>query len=159
MVRSKLHISDLIDSKVNLFLLLNWRIWFGNEKFHVWTGSDKKKSSGRRFYCSQCFGIERYTFHLRAMQIETKENFNLRKKSTPTGLVCQTSMAAVLSCWQINMADWRHANCCFMIHKSLTTTVVQKVRLSKSTLSPDEDLQCAVETSWSISKWQSWNKR
>ena len=32
-----------------------------------------------------------------------------------------------------------------MIHKSLTTTVVQKVRLSKSTLSPDEDLQCAVE--------------
>ena len=43
-------------------------------------GLTKKKSSGRRFYCSQCFGIERYTFHLRAMQIETKENFNLRKK-------------------------------------------------------------------------------
>ena len=33
------------------------------------------------------------------------------------------------------------------------------VRLSKSTLSPDEDLQCAVETSRSISKWQSWDKR
>ena len=37
--------------------------------------------------------------------------------------------------------------------------VVQIVRLSKSTLSPDEDLQCAVETSWSISKWQSWDNR
>ena len=63
-------------------------------------GLTKKKSSGRRFYCSQCFGTERYTFHLRAMQIETKENFNLKKKSTPTGLVCQT-----ISCWQINIAD------------------------------------------------------
>ena len=47
----------------------------------------------------------------------------------------------------------------FVIHQSLTTTVVQIVRLSKSTLSPDEDLQCAVETSRSISKWQSWDKR
>ena len=33
-----------------------------------------------------------------------------------------------------------------MIHQSLTTTVVQIVRLSKLTLSPDEDLQCAVES-------------
>ena len=44
----------------------------------------------------------------------------------------------------------------FVIHQSLTTTVVQIVWLSKSTLSPDEDLQCAVETSRSISLWQSW---
>ena len=33
----------------------------------------------------------------------------------------------------------------FVIHQSLTTTKVQIVRLSKATLSPDEDLQCAVE--------------
>ena len=44
----------------------------------------------------------------------------------------------------------------FVIHQSLTTTVVQIVWLSKSTLSPDGDLQCAVETSRSISLWQSW---
>ena len=37
-------------------------------------------------------------------------------------------------------------------------TVVQIVWLSKSILSPDEDLQCAVETSRSISKWQPWDK-
>ena len=42
----------------------------------------------------------------------------------------------------------------FVIHQSLTTTVVQIVRLSKLSLSPEEDLQCAVETSRSISKWQ-----
>ena len=47
----------------------------------------------------------------------------------------------------------------FVIHQSLTTTVVQIVWLSKSTLSPDEDLKCAVETSRSISKWQSWDKQ
>ena len=48
----------------------------------------------------------------------------------------------------------------FVIHQSLTTTVVQIVLLSKSTLLPDEDLQCAVETSWyKISKWKSWDKR
>ena len=47
----------------------------------------------------------------------------------------------------------------FVIHQSLTTTVVQIVWLSKSTLSPDGDLQCAVETSRSISLWQSWDKR
>ena len=34
-----------------------------------------------------------------------------------------------------------------VIHQSLTTTVVQIVRLSESTLSPDGDLHCAVETS------------
>ena len=45
-----------------------------------------------------------------------------------------------------------------LVHQSLTTTVVQIVWLSKSTLSPDEDLQCAVETSQSISKWQSRDK-
>ena len=39
----------------------------------------------------------------------------------------------------------------FVSHQSLTTTVVQIVWFSKSTLSPDEDLQCAVETSRSIS--------
>ena len=32
-------------------------------------------------------------------------------------------------------------------------------RLSKSTLWPDEDLQCAVETLRSISKWQTWDRR
>ena len=47
----------------------------------------------------------------------------------------------------------------FVIHQSLTTTVVQIVRLSKSTLLPDEDLQSAVETLQSISKWKSWDKR
>ena len=46
----------------------------------------------------------------------------------------------------------------FVIHQLLTTMVVQIVWLSKSTLLPDEDLQCAVKTSWSISKWQSWDK-
>ena len=40
----------------------------------------------------------------------------------------------------------------FVIHHSLTTMVVQIAQLSKSTLSRDEDLQCAVETSRSISK-------
>ena len=40
----------------------------------------------------------------------------------------------------------------FVIHQSLTTRVVQIVRLSRSTISPDEDLQCVVETSRSISK-------
>ena len=40
------------------------------------------------------------------------------------------------------------------IYQSLTTTVVQIVLLSESTLiSPDEDLQYAVETSRSISRW------
>ena len=34
----------------------------------------------------------------------------------------------------------------FVIHQSLTTTEVHIVRLSKATLSPDEDLQCAVES-------------
>ena len=48
----------------------------------------------------------------------------------------------------------------FVIHQSLTATLVQihVVRLSKSTLSPYEDLQCAV-ASRPISKWQSWDKR
>ena len=46
----------------------------------------------------------------------------------------------------------------FVIHNQVIK-VVQIVQLSKSTLSPDEDLQCAVETSRSISKWQSWDKR
>ena len=46
----------------------------------------------------------------------------------------------------------------FVIHQSLTAPLVQIVRLSKSTLSPDEDLQCAV-ASRPISKWQSWDKR
>ena len=40
----------------------------------------------------------------------------------------------------------------FVMHHSLTTLVVQIAQLSKSTLSRDEDLQCAVETSRSISK-------
>ena len=40
----------------------------------------------------------------------------------------------------------------FVIHQSLTTTVVQIVRLSKSTLLPDEHLLCAVEMLRSISK-------
>ena len=62
-----------------------------------------------------------------------------------------------LSQWQqcFGLKPWAR----FVIHQSLTTTMVQIVRLSKSTLSPDEDLQCAVETSRSISKWQSWVKR
>ena len=47
----------------------------------------------------------------------------------------------------------------FMIRQSLTTTMVQIVQLRKSTLLPDEDLQSAVETSQSISKWQSWDKQ
>ena len=38
--------SDLIDSKVNLFLVLNWRIRFGNKKFDVWTGAHKKIIEG-----------------------------------------------------------------------------------------------------------------
>ena len=46
----------------------------------------------------------------------------------------------------------------FLMHQSLTTMVVQIAQLSKSTLSRDEDLQCAVETSRSISKWQLWDK-
>ena len=42
----------------------------------------------------------------------------------------------------------------YKIYQSLTTTVVQIVLLSESTLiSPDEDLQYAVETSRSISRW------
>ena len=48
----------------------------------------------------------------------------------------------------------------FVIPQSLTTKVVQIIiPLSKSTLSPDEDLLYAVETSPSTSKWQSWDKR
>ena len=42
----------------------------------------------------------------------------------------------------------------FVIHQSLTTRVVPIVRLSRSAISPDEDLQCVVETSRSISKCQ-----
>ena len=38
--------SDLIDSNVNLFLVLNWRIRFGNKKFDVWTGAHKKIIEG-----------------------------------------------------------------------------------------------------------------
>ena len=34
----------------------------------------------------------------------------------------------------------------------------QIVWLSKSTLLPDEDLVCAVKKSWSIPKWQLWDK-
>ena len=45
----------------------------------------------------------------------------------------------------------------FVIQQSLTTTVVQIVWLSKSTISPDEDLKSAVETSRSIWKWQLWD--
>ena len=44
----------------------------------------------------------------------------------------------------------------FVMHQSLTTSVVQIVWLSKSTLSPE--LHSAVERSRSISKWQSWDK-
>ena len=40
----------------------------------------------------------------------------------------------------------------FVIHQSLTTTVVLIVPLSNSTLSPNEDLQYAVETPRSISQ-------
>ena len=48
----------------------------------------------------------------------------------------------------------------FVIHQSLATVVVLIVPFSgKSTLSPDEDLQYAVETSWSIPKWLSCFKR
>ena len=39
----------------------------------------------------------------------------------------------------------------FVINQSLTTTALQIIRLSKSTLSPDEYLQYAIETSRSIS--------
>ena len=42
----------------------------------------------------------------------------------------------------------------FVIHQSLTTTVVNIVRLSKSTVSLGGELQCAVEIPWSI-KWQT----
>ena len=56
--------------------------------------------------------------------------------------------------WIVTHQPWAR----FVIHQSLTTMVVQIVWLSKSTLSPDEDLQCAVETSQSISKWQSRDK-
>ena len=61
-------------------------------------GLTKKKSSGRRFYCSQCFGIERYTFHLRGQRLcklKQKKVLTSEKNSTPTGLVCHTNMAAV----------------------------------------------------------------
>ena len=54
--------------------------------------------------------------------------------------------------WNDSINDSR-----FVIHQSLTNTSVQIVRLSKLAPSPDEDLQCAVETSRSISKWQSWD--
>ena len=37
--------------------------------------------------------------------------------------------------------------------------VIQIVLLSESTLLPDEDQQYVVETSWSIPKGQSWDKR
>ena len=37
--------------------------------------------------------------------------------------------------------------------------VIQIVLLSESTLSPDEDQQYVVETSWSIPKGQSWDKQ
>ena len=48
----------------------------------------------------------------------------------------------------------------FVIHQSLATVVVLIVPFSgKSTLSPDEDLQYAVETSWSMPKWLSCFKR
>ena len=40
-------------------------------------------------------------------------------------------------------------------YKGFSLSFVQKVRLSKSTLSPYEDLQCAVETSRPISTRQS----
>ena len=40
---TQIDMSDLIDSNVNLFLVLNWRIMFGNKKFDVWTGAHKKK--------------------------------------------------------------------------------------------------------------------
>ena len=43
----------------------------------------------------------------------------------------------------------------FMIYQSLTTTVVQIVPLSKSTLLPDEDMQYTVETLRSICNWLS----
>ena len=160
MVRSKLDISNLIDSKVNLFLVFNWRIWFGNEKFHVWTGSDKKKSVGATFLLFTMFWYRALYFsptRPAAMQIETKESFNQRKKfnSHRIGLSHQHGRRVDKPIWR----TWRLANCCFVIHKSLTTMVVQKVRLSKSILSPDEDPQCTVETSWSIAKWQSCDKR
>ena len=57
------------------------------------------------------------------------------------------------------MSDFLTQPCArFVIHQSLTTTVVQIVRLSKLTLSPDEDLQCAVETLRSMSIIQSDNR-
>ena len=54
--------------------------------------------------------------------------------------------------------ETRHPWARFVIHQSQTTTVVQIVRLSKSTLSPDEDLQWVVKMSRSKSKWQSWRQ-
>ena len=64
---TQIDMSDLIDSNVNLFLVLNWRIMFGNKKFDVWTGAHKKKSLRRRFHCSLCFGIE--CFHPRGQRL------------------------------------------------------------------------------------------
>ena len=51
-----------------------------------------------------------------------------------------------------NALDQNPPSLRFVMHQSLTTMVVQIAQLSKSTLSRDEDLQCAVETSRSISK-------
>ena len=71
--------------------------------------------------------------------------------------------------WGISFLLWKYQQCFgskpnqpwarVVIHQSLTTTVVQIVRLSKSTLPPNEDLHCAVETWQLISKWQSWDRR
>ena len=85
--------------------------------------------------------------------IRQHDNWPLYHAETPRDQPLPLTMPTML--WIETHQPWAR----FVIHQSLTTTVVPIVRLSKSTIYPDEDLQCAVEMSRSTSKWQSWDKR
>ena len=65
----------------------------------------------------------------------------------------RTAEGSVSSCDNTNNALDRNPPTMSEVRETpITTTVVQIVQLSKSTLSPDGDLQCAVETTRTISK-------
>ena len=93
------------------------------------------------------------SWSLNVFTIRQHDNRSLPQRTTEGSV--SSSHKANNALWIETHQPWAR----FVIHQSLTTTVVQIVWLSKSTLSPDEDLQCAVKTSRSISKWQSWDKQ
>ena len=96
--------------------------------------------------------VERRFLKRGCLQSDNMTTYNLHRSGLLRDQFLPLIMPTIL--WIETHQPWAT----FVIHQSLTIMVVQIVRLSKSTLSPDEDLQCSVEKSQSISKWQSQDK-